>query len=396
MEKGNKMILLKDALKITKDNIKVLDTESVPIADSLGRILGENLCSGLEMPPFDKSAMDGYAVGSADRSKKFEIVEVIPAGKFPEKKLKPGQCSKIMTGAPLPEGADRVIMVEVTEEKENFMFLKGEDKSLNICYRGEDIKRGDLILRKGVEIRPQETGIIASIGISEVEVYKRTGVSVIATGSEIIEPGKKLERGNIYNSNGYSVSAQVKKTGAILNYSGIVKDDPNAISGSIDSQLDISDVVIISGGVSMGDFDYVPRILKKKGIKIHFNKVAIQPGKPTLFGTGNGKVVFGLPGNPVSTFVIFEIFLKPFLYGIMGHEYSPLYLKGEMKKDFRRKKIERDLFIPVRYENGGFVETVDYHGSAHLNSLSRANGLLKVPRGEREILKGAVVDVRQF
>ncbi|MEN8152810.1 MAG: gephyrin-like molybdotransferase Glp [Acidobacteriota bacterium] len=390
------MILLEDALKKTKENIRILGFEDVPVSDSPGRILGEDICSGIEMPPFNKSAMDGYAVSSSDNREKYEIVEIIAAGKFPEKELKPGQCSKIMTGAPLPKGADRVIKVEVTEEKGNFMFIKGEDKSFNVCFRGEDIKRGDLILKKGTKIRPPETGIIASVGIPVIKVFKRPVVSVIATGSEIVEPGNKLEPGNIYNSNGYSVSAQVKSTGSLLNFSGIIKDDFNTIKNSISSLLETSDIVVISGGVSMGDYDFVPGIIKELGITIYFNKVAIQPGKPTLFGTGKGKVVFGLPGNPVSTFVIFEVFLRSFLYGMMGYEYSPVHMKGELKKDFKRKKTERDLFIPVLYEDGGLVDIVDYHGSAHLNSLGSANGLLKVPRGEKEILKGTVVNVRQF
>jgi molybdopterin molybdotransferase len=389
------MIPIEEAEKIL-DRIRCqTESEEIPLMDALGRVLAQDVVSRLNMPPFDKSAMDGYAIRSGDDSKRFEIVEVIAAGSVPRKKIEKGQCAKIMTGGMVPGGADRVVMVEVTEEKDGYMYLSGEDKNINICYLGEDIKTGDLVLESGHLVRPPEVGIIASMGMDRVKVFKKPMVGIITTGSEIKEPGEELEKGQIYNSNSYSIGAQVRRAGALVVYAGIVGDEKERIKQKIGDLLGKCQMVLISGGVSMGDYDFVPQILKDLGVCLHFDKVAIQPGKPTVFGTRGNGVIFGMPGNPVSTFTVFEVFVKPVLYRLMGHEYTPLLLKGVMKKDFRRKRGTRTAYVPVKYDNEGFVEPVEYHGSAHLASLSQANALLKVPTDVKKIVKGSVVYVRQ-
>ncbi len=389
------MIPVEEAEKILNKITYRLETEEVALMDSLGRVLGQDIVSGISMPPFDKSAMDGYAVSSSDNSKKFKIVEVIAAGDVPQKSVGKGQCSKIMTGAMLPPGTDRVIKKEVTEEKDGYMYLTGEDNNINICFLGEDVRPGDVVLRAGHLIRPPEVGIIASMGLSAFQVYKKPRVGIVSTGSEIVSPGQKLSKGQIYNSNTYSISAQVVQTGAEVTFAGIVRDDKTSIKEKISNLLAECQMVLISGGVSVGEYDFVPGILKDSGVKLHFDKVAIQPGKPTVFGTRGNTLVFGLPGNPVSTFTIFEVFVKPMLYRLMGYDYLPLLLKGAMKKDFKRKQSVRTAYVPVRYDNDGFVEPVEYHGPAHLTALSQANALLKVPTGVTEVLKGSVVYVRQ-
>ncbi len=389
------MIPVEEAEKILNKITYRLETEEVALMDSLGRVLGQDIVSGISMPPFDKSAMDGYAVSSSDNSKKFKIVEVIAAGDVPQKSVGKGQCSKIMTGAMLPPGTDRVIKKEVTEEKDGYMYLTGEDNNINICFLGEDVRPGDVVLRAGHLIRPPEVGIIASMGLSAFQVYKKPRVGIVTTGSEIVSPGQKLSKGQIYNSNTYSISAQVVQTGAEVTFAGIVRDDKTSIKEKISNLLAECQMVLISGGVSVGEYDFVPGILKDSGVKLHFDKVAIQPGKPTVFGTRGNTLVFGLPGNPVSTFTIFEVFVKPMLYRLMGYDYLPLLLKGAMKKDFKRKQSVRTADVPVRYDNDGFVEPVEYHGPAHLTALSQANALLKVPTGVTEVLKGSVVYVRQ-
>jgi len=238
-------------------------------------------------------------------------------------------------------------------------------------------------------------GIIASTGIDSINVYKNPDIGILTTGSEIIEPGEKLLKGQIYNSNAYSISAQFAQIGISAKYGGVIPDNIEKTREKINDLFYKVDVLIISGGVSMGDYDYVPGVLEDLGVKLHFTKVAIKPGKPTLFGTMGKKIFFGLPGNPVSTFVIFEVFIKPFIYKMIGHKYSPFFVKGIMREDFRREKSKRASYIPVNYRDG-FVDIIEYHGSAHLNSLSRANALLQVPRGIKEILKGASVNVRQI
>jgi molybdopterin molybdotransferase len=390
------MIPVEEAEKILNKITYRPETEEVVLMDSLGRVLGQNIVSVINMPPFDKSAMDGYAVVSNDDSKRFEIVDVIAAGKVPQKAVEKGQCSKIMTGAMLPPGADRVIKKEVTEEKDGCMVLTGDDGNLNICYLGEDVRPGDVVLKKGHLIRPPEVGVIASMGLSSFQVYKKPRVGIITTGSEIMSPGQRLRKGQIYNSNAYSISAQAIQTGAEVTFAGIVKDDKRCIKEKISDLLAECQMVLISGGVSVGDYDFVPGILKDSGVKLHFDNVAIQPGKPTVFGTRGSTLVFGLPGNPVSTFTIFEVFVKPVLYKLMGYDYTPLLLKGVLKKDFKRKRSGRTAYVPVRYDNDGIVEPMEYHGSAHLTALPLANALLKVPTGVNDVLKGSVVYVRQI
>jgi molybdopterin molybdotransferase len=373
-----------------------LPTEEVPLMDSLGRVLGQDVVSTISMPPFDKSAMDGYAVSTDDDSNKFQIMEIIAAGDVPRKTIAKGQCAKIMTGAMLPPGAGKVIKREVTEKKGGFMLLTGEDKNINICYLGEDVKPGDVVLKAGCLIRPSEVGVIASMGLDTVRVYKKPLVGIITTGSEIAAPGQPLAKGQIYNSNAYSIAAQATRTGAEIIAAGIVSDNKECIKEKIAGLLKQTQMVLISGGVSVGDYDFVPGILKDLGVRLHFEEIAVQPGKPTVFGTWNDVLVFGLPGNPVSTFIIFEVLVKKALYRLMGLEYTPLFLKGVMKKEFRRKRVERSFFVPVKYDNEGFVEPVEYHGSAHLAALPQANALLTVPMGVHEITEGSVVYVRQI
>jgi molybdopterin molybdotransferase len=389
------MIAIEDAKKILNEVTVNPGAEQVPLMDSLNRILAQDIVSGIEMPPFNKSAMDGYALSSEDHSEKYKVVEIIAAGAIPAKALKKGECAKIMTGAMLPVGADRVIKREVVTEQDGYMHIEAEESIRNICYRGEDLKTGDLVLKSGTLIRPQEVAVIASIGAASVPVYKKPLVGILTTGSEIVEPGEKLGAGRIYNSNAYSLSSQLLQIGAAVEYGGIAVDDKAGIREQVDRLFEKCDMVIISGGVSMGDYDYVPEILEEAGVKLYFQKVAVKPGKPTVFGLKGEKVFFGLPGNPVSTFVIFEIFVKPFLYRMMGCDFKPLFLEGVLKQDFKRKKTSRTAFIPVQYHDG-MVDVCEYHGSAHIYALSQANGLLEVPAGVNEVPQGSIVDVRQI
>lgn len=390
------MIQIEEAEKILNGVTFHPETEEAALLDALGRVLAQDIVSGINMPPFDKSAMDGYALAADDDSERFEILEVIAAGSVPTKTISGGQCAKIMTGAMLPPGAGRVVKKEITEEKDGYMIITGEDPRINICYKGEDVQPGHVVLTAGHRIRPPEVGIIASMGLAAVQVYKKIKVGIVTTGSEIVAPGKPLTEGQIYNSNAYSLSAQVLQTGAEVVFAGTVADDVESIKTKIAGLMADCRMVLISGGVSMGDYDFVPGILKDLGVTLHFEKVAIQPGKPTVFGTKGDTVVFGMPGNPVSTFTIFEIFVKRMLHKLMGYDYEPSVLKAVMKKDFKRKRSERTAYVPVVYRGDGTVEPVEYHGSAHINALSRANAMLKIPIGENELPEGSEVHVRQI
>jgi len=390
------MIPIEEAEKILDSITFGPETEEIPLTETLGRVLGQDIISTINMPPFDKSAMDGYALKKDDDSEQYEIVEVIAAGSVPIKKIEKGQCAGIMTGAMLPEGADRVIKVEVTQEKDGYMSITGVDNNTNICYLGEDIKPGNIILKAGHLIRPQEVGIIASMGRKDVTVNKKPLVGIVTTGSEIIEPGNPLETGQIYNSNAYSISAQVLQSGARIKYAGIANDDKEIIRDKIENLLKEAQFVLISGGVSAGTFDFVPHILEELGVKLFFDRVAIQPGKPTVFGRRGDTLVFGMPGNPVSTFIVFEVLVRPVLYRTMGYHYLPRITKGVIAKDFKRKRTERTAYVPVKLNQENAIEPVEYHGSAHLSALASANALLKIPRGQKIISKGTTVYVRQI
>jgi len=389
------MIILEEAQKIVNEVPVRTETETVPLDKAGERILAQDIISLIDMPPFNKSAMDGYAVISDDPSERFRVIETIPAGRFPKKKVHRGECAKVMTGGIVPDTADRVIMKEMTEEKDGYMHVAEREINKNICAAGEDIKKGDRVLAKGTKIRPQEVGVIASMGLNKVTVYKKPRVGLISTGSELVSPGERINQSQIYDSNSYSLSAQIKRAGVRLIDRQMVLDDPDKIKRAVRDFMERCDVLLVSGGVSMGDFDYVPSILKKFGFTLHFEKVAVKPGKPTVFGTKGNQSVFGVPGNPVSTFVVFELFIKSFLLRLMGHVYEPLLISGVLKESIQRRKTGRAFFIPVEYREGA-VKKLPYHGSAHMHALTRANALLCIPRGVKELRKGRKVYVRQI
>ncbi len=389
------MILVEEAERILKQIPVRTQTEEAAVSDALGRILAQDVVSPIYMPPFDKSAMDGYAFISDDDSKRFKIIEIVPAGVIPKKKVTKGNCAKIMTGGMMPEGADRVIKKEVTEEKKGYMQITGEDYNINLCRMGEDVKPGDVVLKKGTLIRPPEVGILASMGLSRFKAFRRPVVGIVVTGSELVDPGSPLKEGQIYDSNSYSLSAQAQQMGLEIHNAGIVADNIDRIQRIFEELWQPCDVVIFSGGVSEGDYDFVPGILKNSGFELHFDKVAVKPGKPTVFATRKHDIVFGAPGNPVSTFVIFEIFIKPFLYRMMGHEFKPVYKQGILKNDLSRKRANRSAFIPVLYKSGE-IKPIPFHGSAHIFALNRADGLVCIPKGIEKIPAGSTVNVRSI
>ncbi|HBM16636.1 MAG TPA: hypothetical protein DD381_09895 [Lentisphaeria bacterium] len=397
------MIPFSEAYKVVMSNVFRTKTEKVPLVESLWCILAEDVISDIDMPPFDKSAMDGYACRLEELKEELEILETIPAGYTPKKKITTGKCSKIMTGAMIPQGANCVIIVEETEIKrpgkvlftgERAQFTKKNAKC-NICFKAEDIKKGDCLIKKGIQIKPQHIAVLATAGYSKVTVSAQPSVGIITTGSELVEPGKKLSQSKIRNSNGHQLIAQVLNSGALPSYYGIVKDDEKAITDTITQALNDNDIVLISGGVSMGDYDFVPQCLKKNNIQILFDKVAVQPGKPVNFGIGKNKACFGMPGNPVSTFMQFELLVKPFLFAMMGSEFKPEIFLLPMGTSFKRHNTTRESIIPVELQDGK-VYPLEYHGSAHINAIAQTSFVISIPQGVKEIEKGKFVNVRQI
>jgi molybdopterin molybdotransferase len=391
------LIPFEEAERIVLDSAKEMEAETVVLADASNRILARDVSSDIDMPPFDKSAMDGYACRREDLAEELEVVEVIPAGKVPDRDIGPHQCAKIMTGAIVPRGADCVIMVEHTESvlETRIRYLR-EDTSTNICYRGEDVSAGQVVFRKGERIRAQHIAMLASVGCTEPLVFRRPRVGIIATGNELVEPDRRPEPGEIRNSNSCQLAAQTREAGALPSDYGIARDSEDVLEGMIREGLRDCDLLILSGGVSMGDFDLVPGVLGKNGVKILFEKIAVKPGKPTIFGVSEGGTYcFGLPGNPVSTFVIFELLVKPLLDRLMGNLSRPANVRAVMEGAYRRKKAERESWLPVALSaDGRTVKVVDYHGSGHTHALCYADGLISIPVGVSKIDGGAAVSVR--
>ena len=391
------MIKFEEALEIVEKSAFRLETERIDFAESLNRVLAEDVMSDMEMPPFNKSAVDGYACKKEDLLNEMEVIEIIPAGKEPQKTVGINQCSKIMTGAPMPDGADAVLMVEDVEDitGNRIRYLKDKVKD-NICYRGEDIKEGEIVIKKGTLIKPQHIAVMATAGYVNPVVYQQVRVAVISTGDELVEPGIKPAPSQIRNSNAYQLLSQVKNVGAISNYTGIALDTEESTREMLKKAFEDNDIILLSGGVSMGDYDYVPQILDALGVKLFFKSIAVQPGRPTVFGTRDKQFIFGLPGNPVSSFVQFELLVKPLIYKLNGFNYKPMKVRLPMGKAYSRKRSTRLSWLPVQIGSNGEVFPMDYHGSAHINSLTEADGMISIPIGKTELQKGDLVDVRQI
>ncbi len=393
------MIEIEEALNIVLNSVQsILKSERIDFADSLGRFLAEDVTSDINMPPFDKSAMDGYACRREDLGSELQVIDVIPAGKVPEKSIGKSQCAKIMTGAIVPEGANCVIMIEYTEEiGDNSIRFTFDHTNNNICYFAEDIKNGDLVLEKGIKIKPQHIAMMASVGYTRPFVFKQPKVGIISTGDELVEPDIFPGKSQIRNSNGHQLVAQVKRVGAIPDYVGIAEDSEEVTYNTISKTLNKNDIVLLTGGVSMGDFDFVPEIMVKCGVDIKFKSLAVKPGKPTIFGTfNNDKFIFGLPGNPVSSYTQFEILVKPLIGKLMGASEIEQLIKLPMGIEYSRRKSFRKSFIPVNISNDGKVYPIEYHGSAHIHSYVNAYGIISIDIGKEKLEIGELVDVRQI
>jgi molybdopterin molybdotransferase len=391
------MIQFEEALDIVQSSTVSLEKERVGLNECLSRVLAEDVRSDMQMPPFDKSAVDGFACRKSDLGEKLQVIELVPAGKVPQKTVGSKQCTKLMTGAPVPTGADAVIMVEDVEPAgEGFIRYKKDNVKDNICYTGEDIRKGDVLVQKGAVVQPQQIAVMATAGCVDPLVYKRVKVAVISTGDELVEPDAKPGPGQIRNSNAYQLLAQVNKMGALPDYVGIALDTEASTRNKITKAFDGNDIVLLTGGVSMGDFDYVPAILDELGVQLKFKSIAVQPGRPTVFGVFGKKFIFGLPGNPVSSFVQFELLVKPLIFKMTGHDYTPPVLRMPMAKEYRRKRSGRLSWLPVKIDHEGRVEALEYHGSAHINALTLADGLVAVPIGQTTLEKGELVHVRQI
>jgi molybdopterin molybdotransferase len=388
------MITYEQALDIVLENAYLFDKETVLLLNSDGRSLAEDVFSDINMPPFNRSAVDGFACRRADISMELEVIETVRAGQFPVQNVAQGQCTRIMTGAPVPQGADCVIMVEETAEiSPGKIRFTGEKTKTNISPFAEDVKTGACVLKAGTLIAPQHIAIMAAVGYVNPLVYCKPKVAIIATGDEIVEPHMKPGLSQIRNSNGCQLTVQATQAGTEAHYLGIAPDAEEDTFRILNEALDQSDIVLLTGGVSMGTYDFVPKILEKAGINILFRTIALQPGKPTIFGTIGAKRVFGLPGNPVSSFTIFEILVKPMIRKMMGVKEPVRPMRLPLGTDYQRKRNDRMQWLPVEIREGK-VFPLEYHGSAHIFSLAEAGALAAIPLGTTNMNAGDLIDVR--
>ena len=377
--------------------VRLIGVENVDLTVALGRVLAKDILSDIDMPPFKKSAMDGYACRRMDLPGPLTSKGEIPAGVFPTCGVGPGECMKIMTGAPVPDGADCVIMVEETNiGSDGRILFTGQQTADNLCQKGEDIRQGDLVLKKGGLITPAAIAVLATVGCTRVPAYKRMRVAVIATGSELVEPGQKPAKAQIRASNSYQLCAQISAIGAIPIYMGIVPDREEEMSRLVQQAMAESDFLIISGGVSEGDFDLTPHILQHCGFRLLFDSVAMQPGRPVVFGEADKLCVCGTPGNPVSTYIVFELLLKPYLWACMGYAYQPQVHPAILENSYHRRNATRQASVPVAWTKPGYVRPIELHGSAHINAMTEAQGLMVVPLGVSGVERGETVYVRSI
>ena len=395
------MISVDEAVQIVLKKAKPLPPGKVKLESALGLCLAESVKSDLDMPPYNRSAMDGYAVIARDIINlpvELDVIENIRAGYNPKKKVRRGQAAKIMTGSVVPKGADAVIKVEETKSLNNdtrVRILKETRKGSNITKKGEDVQSGKIVLRKGTRIRPQEVGILAAVGADMIRTFSAPDIGIISTGDELVKITSKPKPWQIRNSNSHSLAAQARQLVEDVEVLGMANDDKEKIGCLVEKGLR-KDILILSGGVSMGEYDLVGEVLRDFGVKIFFEKVALKPGKPTVFGKKDDKLVFALPGNPVSTFVTFELFVRPCIRKMMGFPfYNNPTVYAELEKEIRSNK-ERREYRPAFVRQMGhkwLVSPIGWHGSGDLFSITNANCLLIVKESVGKLKTGDTAEV---
>ena len=400
------MISVAEAVKTILEQIRILGTERVDVLSALDRVLAEDITSSLTIPPCNNSAMDGYAVrfediqgASQKTAARLKILGDIPAGYTAQRPIAAGETYRIMTGAPLPEGADTVVMQEDTEAQGGIVHIfKDGARGSHIRRAGEDIKTGDIVVSAGTVLNPAHIGVLASIKKAFVTVYQRPRVAILSTGDELVDVDEELAGGKIVSSNSYSLYALVQDSGAIPLSLGIARDTREALRAKFMEGLH-ADMIISSGGVSVGDYDFVKDVLKDIGAEMKFWKVAMRPGNPLAFGIIGGKPAFGLPGNPVSVMVSFEQFVRPSIRKMSGHALLFRQVIDATAQEAVATKKGRKYFLRCRVSerDGQFVATTTgEQGSGILMSMAKANGLMVISEEKEGVLSGESVKVQIF
>jgi len=398
------MIPFHEAKSIVEKHLFTLDKEAISLHDAGGRVLAQDIVATFPSPLFNNSAMDGFAVISIDTKSAtpenpvtLKLVGVSSAGTPSDVILQSGECIQCMTGAKIPDGADAIIMVEDSSGFSDSDFVQimiEATPGKHIRKMGEEIKEGEILIEKGTPITPNEIGTCATFGYGNLSVYKKPKIAIFGTGDELVEPGTPLCEGQIYNSNLYVFTELAFRVGAEIILRDVIKDNKESLRTFLSDALESCDIIISSGGVSMGKYDYVRDVLMELGVDEHFWKVAQKPGKPLFFGTGHNTLIFGLPGNPVSSYIGFMEWVWPVLESMMGkNEFKKI--TGILKKPFSREKMKyRFLFGKAWMENGQWVcESSPKVGSHMLTSSLQTNCILGAEPGDGPLQPGESISI---
>jgi molybdopterin molybdotransferase len=388
------LLSIEEALARILERVRPLPAEPVPLEEATGRVLAEDVVAAADLPPFPSSAMDGFAVRAVDTPGTLSVAFRIAAGRPAQRPLERGEAMGIATGGVVPEGADAVVPIEyVVDHGNNVEIPEQAPEGANVRSRGGDIRAGGLVVSRGTRLVPAQIGALAAAGVSEVPCGARPRASVLTTGTELRSPGEPLGPGEVYEANGVMLAAQLEAAGAAVERLAAVEDDEGAHRSSLAHALE-SQVLVTSGGVSVGPHDLVRRIEAELGVEEVFWGVAVKPGKPLSFGVRGETLVFGLPGNPVSSFVGLELFVKPAVQALQGAaDPGPLFEPGSLAADVRRNPA-RDQLVRARRrprEPGTVLEPLGGQESHMIVSAASADALVLVPRGEGRLEAGESV-----
>lgn len=388
------MITFYEALETVKNATKKLEKEYVDLSDCLNRVLAKNVYSNVNIPPFNQSAVNGYACKKSDLK---DNLKIIAHADLTNTSLMHKQCCKIKSGERIPKGADTVVKADNIKKLENgLIHISKEESKSNIFIKGEDIKKENLVLQKGTRLKPHHISVLATVNFTKPMVYKQPKLATLSKINGLREPEQQAKNILSENVNSLQLQAQLLKMGIRKNYHEILTASKENAKKTITKCIKENDILIILENAKNSDYNSLPAILKELGFNIWFHTLAVRPGKHTIFASKDGKYIFAMSGNPASSFIQFELLGKPLLYRLMGHNYNAPMVKMPISLNYKRKNTAQLEFIPIRFNANNQVIPIKYNGSERINSFTHANGIMIVPREVDEFTEGEFVYIRQL